>query len=228
MVPHNLSEGGLDISFLKNLKAFVSQQAKRELKFVFVVGGGKVSRIYQRAGRETLDLKKNDLDWIGIEVTKLNAFFLAKVLSPFSVSLPQTQEPSSKEIKAFLVGRKKALVSSGWLPGWSTDYDAVKMAELFKQEEIIIAGDAPYVYDKDPKIFSDAKPLKKLTWSDYEKLIPKVWTPGLSTPIDPIATKLAKKLCLTVKTIKGTDLANFKKAIEGEEFEGTVIYGKGK
>jgi uridylate kinase len=63
-----------------------------------------------------------------------------------------------------------------------------------------------------------------LTWPEYQKLIPSKWVPGLSTPVDPAAAKVAKKAGLTAKLIKGTDFENFKKAIDGEPFEGSTIH----
>jgi uridylate kinase len=89
---------------------------------------------------------------------------------------------------------------------------------------VIIAGDAPYVCDKDPRKFPDAKPILDLTWGDYQKLIPSKWVPGLSTPVDPAAAKVAKKAGLVAKLIQGTDFANFKKAVDGEPFEGSIIH----
>ena len=218
--------GGLDVDFLREFRAFILAQAKRGRRFVIVVGGGKPCRVYQKAAREILGDKKSniDLDWIGIQSTKTNALFMAKVLK--EVSFPQIldHEPGKKEINAFLSSNKKVLLVSGWLPGWSTDYDAIQCARLFGVGELVSGSDANFVCDKDPRKFPDAKPILDLTWNEYLKLIPTKWVPGLSTPVDPNAAKLAKKIKLTVKKIKGTDIESFRRAIEGEEFEGSIIH----
>jgi len=217
---------GPDVPFLRQLREFVMAQSKKKKRFVIVVGGGKPCRMYQKATREILGEKKNnlDLDWIGIQATRMNALFVAKILREISFPQILDHQPGKKEISTFLKSNKKVLMVSGWEPGWSTDYDAIKCAILFGREEVIIAGDAPYICDKDPRKFSDAKPIMDLTWGDYQKLIPSKWVPGLSTPVDPAAAKVAKKFNLTAKLIRGTDFDNFKKAIGGEPFDGSVIH----
>jgi uridylate kinase len=217
---------GLDIQFLRQLREFLLGQAKKGRRFVIVVGGGKSCRIYQKAAREVLGEKKNnaDLDWIGIQATRMNALFVAKILREISFPLVLDHEPGKKEINAFLKSNKKVLMVSGWEPGWSTDYDAMRCACLFGAAEVISASDAHFVCDKDPRKFPDAQPIKDLTWNEYQKLIPAKWVPGLSTPVDPVAAKVAKKNRLIVKKIKGNDIESFRKAVEGEDFEGSVIH----
>ena len=226
--PYNTadSQKGPDVEFLCGFREFILKYVKKGRRFIIVVGGGKPSRMYQKAARQILGDKKNnlDLDWIGIQATKTNALFVAKILK--EVSFPQIldHEPGNKEVSAFLKSNKKVLLVSGWQPGWSTDYDAIQCAKWFGQSQVIVAGDAPYVCDKDPRKFEDAKPILDLTWAGYQKLIPAKWMPGLSTPVDPAGAKVAKKLGLVAKLIKGTDFENFKKAIEGEEFDGSTIH----
>lgn len=224
--PYREGLHGLDVPFLKEFRQFIFEQAKKGKRFIIIVGGGKPCRMYQKAAREVLGEKKNnlDLDWIGIQSTKTNALFMAKILKEISFPQVLDHEPGNKEIKAFLDSNKKVLMVSGWYPGWSTDYDAIQCAIFFKQGEVFIAGDSPYVCDKDPRKFPDAKPIKDLTWADYMKLIPGKWIPGLSTPVDPAGAKVAKKTGLTAKLLQGTDIANFRKAIDGEEFEGSTIH----
>ena len=78
-------------------------------------------------------------------------------------------------------------------------------------------------FDKDPGKFSDAKPLKKITWEAMKKLVGDKWIPGHNSPFDPIATELAKSLKLTIVIANGNNMENIKKIINGEEFKGTVI-----
>ena len=134
-----------------------------------------------------------------------------------------TSDPSVQKAASIKKANKSVVISSGWKPGWSTDYDAIRLAEKFGTKNVIIAGDTPFVYEKDPRKFPNAKALPELTWSQYEKLVPKKWTPGLSSPVDPVATQLAKKLKLEVRLIRGTDTKNFQNAIEGKPFTGTII-----
>lgn len=224
--PYKEGMKGLDVPFLIEFRQFIMERAKKGERFIIVVGGGKPCRMYQKAAREVLGQKQNnlDLDWIGIQATKTNALFMAKILKELSFPQILDHEPGKKEINAFLNSNKKVLMVSGWYPGWSTDYDAIQCAIAFKQKEVFVAGDSPYVCDKDPRKFPDAKPILDLTWADYMKLIPGKWTPGLSTPVDPAGAKAAKKAGLIAKLLQGTDIANFRKAVDGQDFTGSTIH----
>jgi uridylate kinase len=79
------------------------------------------------------------------------------------------------------------------------------------------------VYTADPRINPDATKIERTTWSDFRKLIPSEWDPGLSSPFDPIAAKEAERMKLEVAVINGAKLAEFEKYIEGQPFTGTVI-----
>jgi len=114
-------------------------------------------------------------------------------------------------------------IVSGWEPGQSSDYEAVYLAKQFGAREVINASNIAFAYDKDPRKYKDAKPIREISWREYRKLIPQKWTPGLSTPIDPVAARFAEKSGLRVKIIKGSDLKNFKLAIDDKPFQGTTI-----
>ena len=64
----------------------------------------------------------------------------------------------------------------------------------------------------------------RITWDDYMAIIPKKWTPGLSTPFDPIASKEAQRRGIEVAVI-GKNLRNFELCLNGEKFKGTTIVG---
>ncbi len=66
-------------------------------------------------------------------------------------------------------------------------------------------------------------PIKSISWEGYQKIIGKDWFPGLSTPFDPIASEMAKKLKIRTFIIKGTDLKNFNNLITGKNFRGSTI-----
>ena len=80
-----------------------------------------------------------------------------------------------------------------------------------------------YVYDKNPKKFKGAKPLKNISWKDFRKIVGNKWDPGLNLPFDPVASKLAEKLKLKVVVMNGKPLSNLKNLLSGRSFKGTVI-----
>ncbi len=203
-----INPGQIQVDFLKRLKSLVAGSPH---KFIIICGGGIQARLYQAAGKEFL-LDNKALDEVGIKATVLNAELVRHIFR----ALPVQQEPKK-------INFKKVLVAAGWKPGCSTDYDAVLWAGKCNAKEVINLSNTDYVYTKDPKKFYDAKPLKKVSWKDYRKMIAGEWSAGLSTPFDPVASKAAERLKLRVFAINGQKLEELSKALNGRSFVGTVI-----
>lgn len=211
--------GGIDIEFLKKFNQFIRKQIKQGRRFIIVVGGGKTTRHYQAAGKAVVGkISKEDLDWIGIHVTRLNAHLLRTIFQ--DIAHPRIIENYDKKLKNW---KEPIVIGAGWKPGWSTDYDAVILARDYRASVIINLSNIDWVYDKDPAKFKDAQPIKKTTWDYFENLVGDKWIPGINAPFDPVATQLAKKLGLTVIVANGKNFLNLEKILNGEEFKGTVI-----
>ncbi len=114
------------------------------------------------------------------------------------------------------------LIASGWLPGCSTDYDAVLLAKNLGVKELVNMSNVSYVYDKDPRKHKDAKKIEKIKWKDYLKLVGDKWKAGMNVPFDPVAAKEAQKSGIKVMIISG-DLKNFENLLGGRKFKGTLI-----
>jgi uridylate kinase len=209
--------GKINIDFLKKFRILILKFLKKGFKFIIVVGGGKTCRLYQSAASKIAKLPADDRDWLGIHTTRLNGHLLRTIFR--KVAYPVILDEPKKPIK----NNWRLLIAAGWRPGWSTDYIAVLLARRFKIKEIINAGDVPFVYDKDPDRYKNAKPIKRILWKDFRKIVGSKWLPGLSAPFDPIAAKLAQKLKIRALIIKGTELNNLEMIILGKEFKGTII-----
>ncbi len=210
--------GKINVSFLKKFKKLILKYLKGGHRFIIVAGGGKVCRVYQKAAAEIVKLPQEDMDWLGIHTTRLNAHLLRTIFR--QEAYPVLLDDPHKPIK----NNWKILIAAGWRPGWSTDYIAVLLAKRFNLKEIVDAGNIPFVYSKDFLKYKNAVAIKKISWKDYRKLISASWSPGLSVPIDPVAASLAQKLKLRALIIKGTELGNFDKLLGGQKFRGTIIY----
>ncbi len=223
VIPHISDEGGLNISFLKRFALFLKNHMKKGRRFVIVIGGGKTARAYQQSASKIMRIRDSDLDWIGIHATRLNAHLMRTVFSKEAHPVVIDHDPSKKEMNALKVSRKRLFFASGWRPGWSTDYVAVALAHKFGSKEVIIAKDTGFVYSADPKKNPKAKAITTISWTQYKKIIPSVWSPGFSSPVDPVATRLAHEKGMKAKILKATDLQNFAAAIMGKQFKGTLI-----
>jgi len=206
----------IDITFLKKFKSFILKWIKKKKKFLIFVGGGKTARIYQKAGRK-FGVKNEQLDWIGIFATFLNAQLIKSIFGNFAFE--KILSDPTKKIKT----KKKIIIFGGWKPGRSTDYDCVLAAKTFKVKRVINLSDIDYVYDKDPKKFKDAKPLKRISFDDLLKIIGKEWIPGANLPFDPEAAKIAKNEKIKVIILNGKNLKNLEKVFLEKKFKGTLI-----
>lgn len=211
--------GGIDLEFLKKFNDFIRKKIAQKWRFFIVVGGGKLARHYIQAAKETVgSITDWDLDWLGIHSTRLNAHLVRTIFH--DLAHPRIIENYEKKI---LNLKESLVIASGWKPGRSTDYDAVVLAKDYNAKMIINMSNIPKVYDKDPKIHKKAKPLDKITWSEFKKLFDAKWRPGANVPFDPMAIDLAQKHCLIVYCI-GSDIDNLENVLSGREFIGTVVY----
>ena len=206
----------IDAKFLTKFIATIRSYVKKGYRFAIICGGGGVARQYQKAASKIARLDNEALDWIGMEATKLNAYFLMRLFDKDSESAV-IYDPSKP-----LSFRKPIAIASGWKPGWSTDYDAILIARQLGADTVINMSNITQVFSADPKKDRSAKPLSTLTWSAYRKISGDKWVAGMNLPFDPIAAKEAQSLGIQVYVI-GKDLANFRNIIEGKKWKGTVI-----
>lgn len=212
---------GVNAKFLKQFNAFIRTRLNEnpERQFFIVVGGGAIARAYRDAGAAALGgaLTDEDLDWLGIHATRLNAHLLRTIFRDIAHPAIIKDYGTLSEIKASVV------ISAGWKPGWSTDYDAVLLCERYGVKKLFNLSNIDYLYDKDPKTARNAKTIRSLTWKKFRVLVGSVWHPGMNAPFDPIAAKKAESLGLTVIIAKGDNIKNLEKIFTGKYFDGTTI-----
>ncbi|MEM3455267.1 MAG: UMP kinase [Candidatus Micrarchaeia archaeon] len=208
----------IDTKFISSFKEFITKMASCSFRFIIICGGGKTARIYQSAAKELTEISEDDLDWIGIHATRLNAHLIKTILG--NICYKRVLKDPREKVD---FGKKKVIVAAGWKPGFSTDYDAVIFAKTYGIKNIINLTNVDYVYDKNPKQFKDARPFKEISWKYYRKLVGDKWSPGLNAPFDPVAAKEAEKLGLTVYILNGNNMKNLENLLEGKAFIGTII-----
>lgn len=207
----------IDAVFLKRFREFILDQAKKGRKFVIICGGGAINREYNDALRKIMKPSDNDLDWLGIQATKMNAFFVRTLFGNNAYEC--VFDNPTKRIKT----NKKVIVGSGWKPGWSTDLDSVLAAKTYNADMIINLTNVDYVYTKDPRKYKDAKIIKEISWKDFRKIVGNRWSPRLNAPFDPVAARMAQKNKARVIIANGKNLKNLKNILDGKKFKGTSI-----
>ena len=209
--------------FIAMIRNWLNEDSQRRL--ILVVGGGGPARIYQNAYREIVSASdgassdSSEADWIGIMATRFNAQLLKAALGDLC---PQEVVYNPTTVDEF---NGRILVAAGWKPGFSTDNDAVLLAERFNADTVVNLSNIEKVYTDDPRKNPDAKPIDSISWAEFRKMVGDDWTPGKNTPFDPVASKKAQDLNLTVICAAGKNIENIRSILDGKQFEGTEIKG---
>ncbi|MDR2494494.1 MAG: UMP kinase [Spirochaetaceae bacterium] len=213
----------VDEAFVRDFAALIGALLERdaERRFVFVVGGGGPARAWQRAYHAVAadSYSPEEADWIGVMATRLNARLVRAVFAPWcahDVITDPTEAPD------FAV-QERVLVAAGWKPGFSSDFDAVLLAEKFCADQVINLSNIAQVYTDDPKTNPNAAPLDTVSWEAFRALVGEEWVPGKNAPFDPVAAKRGAALGLRVICAAGRDIQNLTMLLEGKPFKGTVI-----
>lgn len=209
--------GGVDTNFIIKFRNLVLEWVGKGKKFYIITGGGKTCRNYNDSLRNIMSPSNEDLDWLGIAATRLNAELIRiafedkayeKIIMDPDV-IPSTDKP--------------ILIGGGWKPGNSSDLAAVHIANSTKSTKVINISSIDFVYDSDPKINPDAKRFENISWHEYRSMVSSDWNPGMNLPFDPIASKEAEELGLELAFISGHDLESLNNYLSGGSFNGTTI-----
>ncbi len=210
----------VDSAFIKSFRdAMISYlDADRDRRIVLVTGGGAPARRYQEAYREIVTTPStHDQDWIGIAATHLNGTLLRSVFSEYC-SDPLVTDPT-----ADISFSGQVLIAAGWKPGFSTDNDAVVLAQRFGADRVINLSNIAKVYSDDPKKNPEAVPLDHIGWRAFRDMVGDEWIPGRNVPFDPVAARRAAELGLEVITAEGRNIENMLSILMRKPFEGTTI-----
>jgi len=207
----------IDYRFLAKFRRLILTRLRRGNRFILICGGGKTARNYQAAAKNIGRLTDDDIDWLGIHATRINAHLLRTIF--LKKAHPKIIVKPDKKTD----WREPILIAAGWKPGFSTDYDAVLLAKLYGAKKILNLSNIDYVFDSDPKKNNKAKPITRTGWREFRKLIPKKWSPGINSPFDPVASRAAQNFGLEVAIINGRTFNSINNYLAGKKFKGTVI-----
>ncbi len=211
--------GAIDTTFLANLKKFIDIEAANGRRFIIIAGGGRTARNYQEAAANVSELNSEDLDWMGIHATRLNGHLLRTIFRDSAHRVMITNPDEILDVPK----NEKVVIAAGYRPGSSTDLRAIQIAEKIGAQKVINLSNIDYVYTADPRTNPDAQKIENISWTDFRALIPTDWDPGLSSPFDPIAAKVAQRDNIEVAIINGERLEEVVKYLHNQPFVGTKI-----
>src|SRR5258708_1767604 len=142
-----IPNGGIATKFLSRLNALIRNQLAHHpnRQFFLIIGGGATARHYIDAGRDVVghELTLDDLDWLGIHATRMNAHLIRTIFQ--DIAHPHIIEHYDIIRKA----TEPVVVAAGWKPGWSTDYCGVLLSEDYGVKTLLNLSNITKLYDRD-------------------------------------------------------------------------------
>ncbi len=163
----------IDFKFMAKLVAEIKKLVAKKVQVAVVIGGGNFWR-YRDFKDSNLD--RVNSDYLGMLATIINSIALQDELRAAAVKAQAMSAlPVSGVVETFnsSVGRK--LLSEGQVvicaggtgnPYCTTDMAAALRAGELNCNLIVKATNVDYAYDKDPKKFKDAKPLRDVSYDE--------------------------------------------------------------
>jgi uridylate kinase len=163
------------------------------------------------------------LDTVGIAATRLNATILQQILLDTGCDVAP-EIPTTTQQAASLLEKYHIVLMGGTIPGHTTDAVAIALARDSSASHVVIATNVSHVYSKDPRDNPDAEAFTTMSFAQLVDItgIERA-EPGVRAVIDPIAVGLAQSMAMRIAVLDGRDLSRLEAAIEGKEFEGTII-----
>jgi uridylate kinase len=203
------SEGKVNTELLNKFSSIIKKSKK---EFLIGVGGGEIAKILVEGAR---NLGANSFlqDYIGITATIANAILMKAVTGGEIYSFEEILRKNPKE---------KVIIVHGTIPGITTDTDTVLACEALGVKRLINFSDT-ILFDKDPKKFSDAKPIKETTHDFLIELAQKSDKREARENFifDLLACKLAKRAKIELHFV--SNLKDLELAIEGKKHNGSVV-----
>ncbi len=152
----------------------IQELIKNDIEVGIVVGGGN---IWRGAEAEELGMDRAQADYMGMMATIMNSLALQDGLEKLHVDtrvqttleVDKVAEPylRRRAIRHLEKGRVVIFAGGTGLPYFSTDTNTIlKAAEISATKVLMAKNGVDGVYNKDPKIFSDAVKYDKIKFSE--------------------------------------------------------------
>lgn len=215
----NADKNGIDFDKLLAFANILKECIQDGTEIAIVVGGGNFWR-----GRSNTMMEPVTSDHIGMLATTMNALALNDALIQVGIdSRVQTSIEMRQIAELYIKNRaikhleKKRVVIFGCgtgSPFFSTDTAAALRAAEIKADIILKATNTDYLYDKDPRKYTDFETIKETSHLRVIKDKLKV--------MDTTAISLCMENNIPIRIFNINNLDNLKKAINGENI-GSLI-----
>ncbi len=214
-------EKGFNAKYVSALAGFV--KSKKDIDFIIICGAGYYCRSLLKSARAAGVSNNIELDRIGIEVTRLNAYMVKEVFKANGVNVVPYVPRTTDELRGF-IGKYQVIVSGGFVEGVTTDTDAALAAEAAACKLLVNASQLSFVYDRDPKRYKDAEKQKHLSFQELIRISGENdrRAPGSNVIFDSFAAKIVARSQIAVKFV-GSDIKALENVVEGKPHDGTSV-----
>jgi len=213
----------VDYLFLGKFKKLLLRLSKNA-KIVVVCGGGKIARDYIKA-LEKEGASSYERAYMGVECTRLNALLLATFLgNKANQKVPTSPKEFMRFYRKFRIVVLGGALEAFHIDTTTTDGTTAYVAVKLKAKEFINLTNVNGLYDKDPRLFRNAKLIKEISYKDFEVMMRKVKEkPGQHFILDSYAARLVRKKRIKVVILDGRNVKNVENYLNKRKFVGSVI-----
>ena len=211
---------GFDFRFIDKVCKQIKKVKSKSTQVSIVLGGGNFIR-----GKSLTNIDKYKADEIGMLSTYMNSLYLQSVLKLNKIDsiifgafpISDIAETFSKDKAIESMSNEKVVILAGGTghPYFTTDTGVVLRSIELECTELLLAKSIDGVYDKDPKVYNDAKKYNKIK---LQELVDKKLE-----VIDLSASVLCLYNKLNLRIFSLLEKDSIVKAIKGENI-GTLIY----
>ncbi len=209
---------GINNEVVNEIALGIKEIQEKGVEVAIVIGGGNFWR-----GRTSEGMDRTTADYIGMLATVMNSMAMQDALDNMDVpsrvqtaiEMRQIAEPYIRRRAVRHLEKERVVIFGAGTgnPYFSTDTAAALRAAEMEAEVILLAKNVDAVYDKDPKVHSDAVKFEELSYMEVLQKELKV--------MDTTATSLCMDNQIPIKVFE-LSTENIIKAVMGEKIGTTV------
>ena len=164
---------GIDVSTINFIAKEIKKVAELDYQICLIIGGGNIFRGVKGASQ---GIDRSTSDYMGMLATVMNALSLQSCLEKINlptrvqsaISMSQIAEPYIKRKAVRHLEKQRIVIFAAGTgnPFFSTDTAASLRASEMGCSKIIKATKVNGIYDSDPKINTNAKLIKEISYSE--------------------------------------------------------------
>ena len=165
---------GIELEVIDKIANDIKNLKEDNIQTCIVIGGGNIFRGLAASAK---GMERANADYIGMLATVMNSLGLqngleklsldTRVMSAFPIQSICETYIRRRAIRHMEKGRIVICAAGTGNPYFSTDTAAALRAAELECDCIYKATQVDSIYDKDPKKFSDAKEIRKISFDDY-------------------------------------------------------------